>query len=168
MVGQLQDAGNTTTLAHYLELLSGAGILGGLNKFSGSEVRKRGSSPKLLALNNAFISAHSEFQFNTAREKKDYWGRLVESAIGSYLYNQSIGTKYHLMYWREGVKEVDFVLQYGTKIIAIEIKSGKIKETIPGIESFSNIYKPFKKLMVGDGGIPIKNFLLMDIEDLFT
>ena len=33
MLGQLQDAGNTTTLAHYLELLAGAGMLTGLQKF---------------------------------------------------------------------------------------------------------------------------------------
>ena len=32
MLGQLQDAGNTTTLAHYLELLAGAGMLTGLSK----------------------------------------------------------------------------------------------------------------------------------------
>ena len=31
MLGQLQDAGNTTTLAHYLELLAGAGMLKGVH-----------------------------------------------------------------------------------------------------------------------------------------
>ena len=35
MLGQLQDAGNTTTLAHYLDLLAGAGMLAGLQKYSG-------------------------------------------------------------------------------------------------------------------------------------
>jgi predicted AAA+ superfamily ATPase len=44
------DAGNTTTLAHYLQLLDGAGLLTGLAKFSGRVARQRGSSPK-LALN---------------------------------------------------------------------------------------------------------------------
>ncbi|MEA3365143.1 MAG: AAA family ATPase, partial [Candidatus Hydrogenedentes bacterium] len=51
MVGQLQEAGNTTTLAHYLELLKGAGLLTGLAKYSGQVVRQRASSPKLLVMN---------------------------------------------------------------------------------------------------------------------
>ena len=35
MLGQLQDAGNTTTLAHYLDLLAGAGMVTGLPKYAG-------------------------------------------------------------------------------------------------------------------------------------
>ena len=53
MIGQLADAGNTTTLAHYLELLQGAGMLAGLAKYSSGQVRQRGSSPKLQVLNTA-------------------------------------------------------------------------------------------------------------------
>jgi len=46
MLGQLQDAGNTTTLAHYLDLLAGAGMVVGLQKYAGGAARRRGSSPK--------------------------------------------------------------------------------------------------------------------------
>jgi len=53
MLGQLQDAGNTTTLAHYLRLLETAFLASGLELFSRGSVRKRGSSPKLLLWNNA-------------------------------------------------------------------------------------------------------------------
>lgn len=47
LVGQLTDAGNTVTLAHYLDLLGGAGMVTGLQEYSHRAVRTRGSSPKL-------------------------------------------------------------------------------------------------------------------------
>ena len=55
MLGQLQDAGNTTTLAHYLDLLAGAGLVTGLPKYAGSIARRRASSPKLQVFNTALI-----------------------------------------------------------------------------------------------------------------
>ena len=57
--GQLQDAGNTTTLAHYLDLLAGAGMVRGLHKYAGDVARQRGSSPKLQVLNTALMTAMS-------------------------------------------------------------------------------------------------------------
>jgi predicted AAA+ superfamily ATPase len=57
MIGQLQDVGNTTTLAHYLNLLQGAGLLVGLAKYAGEKVRQRASSPKLLVLNTGLMTA---------------------------------------------------------------------------------------------------------------
>ncbi|MBU2506062.1 MAG: ATP-binding protein [Bacteroidetes bacterium] len=167
LVGQLQDAGNTTTLAHYLKLLSGAGMLTGLEKYSGSQVRRRASSPKFLALNNALITAQSELTFDQSLLSKDYWGRLVESAIGAYLFNESYGTKYSLMYWREGAKEVDYILQIGSKNIAIEVKSGKARDSLRGFDSFNRKYNPYKKLLVGEGGIEIEDFLLTPISEWF-
>ena len=87
MLGQLHDAGNTTTLAHYLELLAGAGLLTGLPKFSGNVVRRRGSSPKLQVLNTALATAQSGRSFADARADGEAWGRLVESAVGAHLAN---------------------------------------------------------------------------------
>jgi uncharacterized protein len=57
MRGQLSDAGNTTTLAHYLELLEGAGMVCGLQKYAGQAVRQRASSPKLQVFNTALMGA---------------------------------------------------------------------------------------------------------------
>ena len=79
MIGQLQDAGNTTTLAHYLELLTGAGMLTGLQKFAAHQVRERASSPKLQVLNTALITAQSRLTFDEAQKDREFWGRLVES-----------------------------------------------------------------------------------------
>ncbi len=160
LLGQLHDAGNTTTLAHYLHILSDAGLLTGLQKYSGSQIRQRSSSPKFLALNNALITAQSQYSFQEAQQKRDVWGRLVESAVGAHLYNSSIGTNVKVMYWREGSREVDFIVQNGMNITAIEVKSGRVNDTIPGMESFTRQYKPKRKLLIGDRGISVKDILL--------
>jgi len=68
MVGQLQDAGNTTTLAHYLDLLAGAGMVCGLPKYAGEEVRQRASSPKLQVLNQGLKSAQAIDTFKATRQ----------------------------------------------------------------------------------------------------
>lgn len=111
MPGQLRDAGNTTTLAHYLALLSGAGMLTGLQKYSGARVRQRGSSPKLIALNTALITAGSGLTIEEAGADGDFWGRLVESAVGAHLIAASAGAATEVFYWRERNLEVDFVLR---------------------------------------------------------
>lgn len=113
MIGQLTDAGNTTTLAHYLELLQGAGMLAGLAKYSHGQVRQRGSSPKLQVLNTALMTAQDQRSFSEARHDGDYWGRLVESCIGAHLVNSSFGTDISVTYWRERNHEVDFIFTKG-------------------------------------------------------
>ena len=159
MIGQMQDAGNTTTLAHYLELLSGAGMLTGLSKFAGQRVRQRGSSPKLLVLDTALLTASSPYTLVQARKESSFWGRVVESAVGAHLVNSAMGTKVEVFYWRERGKEVDFILRLGKSLVAIEVKSGLKKENLPGMESFLHLFKPAKALLVGEQGIPLQEFL---------
>lgn len=159
MLGQLQDAGNTVTLAHYLELLSGAGMLTGLQKHSGSRVRRRGSSPKLVALNNALISAQSDLGATQARADRPLWGRLVESAIGAHLVNSSAGAGIEIGWWRERGREVDYVLRRGRSLIAIEVKSGRSRASRSGLDAFAARHGG-RKLMVGADGIPVEEFLL--------
>jgi len=159
MLGQLQDAGNTTTLAHYLELLAGAGMLKGLPKFSGKKVLQRGSSPKLQVLNTALMTAQSQLTFKAAEKDRDYWGRLVESAVGAHLQNGTAGTTMELYYWRDRGREVDFVLRGGKQIVPIEVKSGRARAEFPGMEAFEKSFRPTRKLLVGGQGIPLKEFL---------
>lgn len=163
MLGQLQDAGNTTTLAHYLELLSGAGLLTGLAKYSGRAVRQRGSSPKLQVLNTALMSAQSELSFQEARADREFWGRLVESAVGAHLANATLAREGELFYWRHGNHEVDFVLRAGRAVTAIEVKSGRVQDTLPGLEAFSAAFKPTRKLLVGADGMPVEEFLQVEL-----
>jgi predicted AAA+ superfamily ATPase len=160
MVGQLQDAGNTTTLAHYLELLEGAGMVAGIPKFAGQTVRQRASSPKLQVLNNALLTAQSGLGFQEAREDPDFWGRLVESAVGAHLLNTAQGTNIEVFYWRERGQEVDFVLRGGRHLAAIEVKSGRRREALPGVAAFMAAFRPTRTLLVGGQGVSLEEFLL--------
>jgi predicted AAA+ superfamily ATPase len=159
MTGQLADAGNTTTLAHYLDLLQGAGMLAGLHKYARSPVGQRSSSPKLQVLNTALMSAQDTRSLAEARADGNHWGRLVESCIGAHLFNSSLGTNISVTYWRERNQEVDFVLQTGRTSVAIEVKSGARRESLPGIEAFARQFKPKRQLLVGGQGIPVEEFL---------
>ena len=159
MLGQLMDAGNTTTLAHYLELLQGAGMLAGLSKYAHGQVRQRGSSPKLQVMNTALMSAQDHRSLKEAREDGDHWGRLVESSVGAHLLNSSYGTNIQVTYWRERNHEVDFVLQQGKTTVSIEVKSGGRREVFPGMEAFARQFKPHRQLQVGGQGIPVEEFL---------
>ena len=167
MLGQLQEAGNTTTLAHYLNLLEGAGLLMGLSKYAGQQIRRRASSPKLQVLNNALISALSFHTLEEAKQDTEYWGRLVESAVGASLYTGLTGAEAELYYWSGRNREVDFVLSRGDDLVAIEVKSGRKKTNLPGIKAFSKEFKVKRKLLVGPQGIPIDEFLLIPLEALF-
>jgi predicted AAA+ superfamily ATPase len=163
MLGQLHDAGNTTTLAHYLELLGGAGLLTGLAKFSGRVARQRGSSPKLQVLNTALMSAQSGIFFDEARVDGESWGRLVESAVGAHLANAAAAGECELFYWRERNREVDFVVRAGREITAVEVKSGRGRDTHPGLAAFAEAFKPARRLLVGGDGIPVEEFLLRPV-----
>jgi len=168
MIGQLQDAGNTTTLAHYLELLTGAGMLTGLQKIAGHQVRERSSSPKLQVLNTALISAQSRLTFDEAREDREFWGRLVESAVGAHLINSASTTGIEVFYWRERGREVDFILRSGNDLVAIEVKSGSHKIVMPGMDAFDKAFAPKRKLLVGGDGISLEKFLLTPAAEWFS
>jgi len=167
MLGQLQDAGNTTTLAHYLDLLSGAGLITGLSKYSGHRFRQRSSSPKLLVLNTALMSVYSHLTFQQTLQNPEIWGRFVESAVGAYLYNAIIGKNLELFYWLERNREVDFVMARGKELIAIEVKSSRRRNNLPGIKLFSTRFPVKKKLLVGADGIPLQEFLTINPEEWF-
>ncbi|NDV45889.1 ATP-binding protein [Paludibacter sp. 221] len=166
ILGQLQDAGNTTTLANYLKLLSDCGLLGGLDKYAGDIIRKRGSSPKFQVYNNALITAQSDDTYEKAIVDPKLWGRLVESSIGTHLINHAISERYNLYYWRDGNYEVDFVLEKGDKVIGLEIKSG-MKAENAGMGIFAERFHPEKVLLVGTGGLPYDEFLKINPKELF-
>lgn len=159
MLGQLQDAGNATTLAHYLDLLAGAGMLTGLRKYAGEAVRQRGSSPKLQVFNTALMTAPSGLNLRAARADPELWGRLTESAIGAHLANAEAAGEIGLFYWRDHGREVDFVVQAGRGLTAIEVKSGRSREALAGMSAFSAAFKPRRQLLVGSGGIAVEEFL---------
>lgn len=153
LTGQLQDAGNTTTLAHYLDLLADAGLAVGLEKYSSGKVRQRRSTPKLLVLNTALVSATSGRTFKESQDDREHWGRLVETAVGAHLY-ATRDPRAELLYWRDRGKEVDFVVQRGEQLAAIEVKSGPRGNGLPGMAAFEAAHGTVQKLLVGGDGTP--------------
>ncbi len=164
MVGQMQDAGNTTTLAHYLELLAGAGMLCGIPKYAGQQVRQRGSSPKLQVMDMALMSALSGQGFKAVRSDPELWGRWIESAVGVHLVNSSIEYGFELFYWRDRAREVDFIVRHQGRLLAIEVKSHKRQTALPGMDAFVNAFHPDKIMLIGGGGLDVELFLSMDVK----
>ncbi len=157
MLGQLQDAGNTTTLANYLRLLEGAYLASGLEQFSKGHVRQRGSSPKLVLWNNALVNALSLRPFAQAMRDGAWWGRLVENAVGAHLLNGLQGPDWSVTYWRDGTAEVDFVVAHGTRVWALEVKSGR-PGRISGLQAFRKRYPAATVWLVGAGGLALEDF----------
>jgi hypothetical protein len=165
MLGQLHDAGNTTTLAHYLDLLADAGMVRGIPKFAGEAVRSRGSSPKLQVLNTGLMTALTGLTPDQARKDREFWGRLVESAVGAHLANVAAVGSCELFYWRDRNREVDFVVRAGRNLTAIEVKSGRPREARLGLAAFCAAFRCKRTLLVGGDGIPVEQFLSRSVED---
>lgn len=166
LLGQLTDAGNTVTLSRYLELLDTAGLLSGLEKYSVNLVRQRSSSPKFQVHNNAMLTVMSNPDFNQWKADPKLRGRWIESAVGAYLLNCSLEQGFQVYYWRDRNDEVDFVLERRGKIVALEVKSGIDKPT-PGLGKFSKQFPEARLLACGGTGIPLEEFLQMNVLDLF-
>jgi uncharacterized protein len=163
MLGQLQDAGNTTTLAHYLDLLAGAGMVCGLPKYAGDAARSRGSSPKLQVLNTALMTVTAGLSPEEAQSDREFRGRLVESAVGAHLANAAAAGEFELFYWRDRGQEVDFVIKDGSRLTAIEVKSGRAPQAHPGTAAFSAAFKVKRTLLVGGDGVAVDAFLLKPV-----
>lgn len=171
LLGQLNDAGNTTTLAFYLSLLDQSGLLCGLQKYSGSLIRTRSSVPKFQVYNNAFVSAFYNGTFEKAKNESDIWGHFVESAVGMHLVDCQINSDYKTFYWRDGNDEVDYIITKGEKIVGIEVKSG-LRKTNTGISAFKKKFPEAKMFVVSSQSesgsvLPLEDFLLMNPADLF-
>ena len=166
MLGSLQDAGNTVTLAGYINLLDESGLLCGLQKFSIDMARRRASIPKLQVYNNALKMVYSPLTFEQVILNRKAWGRIFESGIGAYLVNQAFVHRFEVFYWRERDDEVDFVLRKKGEVVAIEVKSNAEKRT-EGLDKFRKLFHPQTAFIVGDGGISAEDFFSMDLRKLF-
>ena len=164
MMGQLSDAGNTTTLAHYLELLEGAGMVCGLQKYAGQAVRQRGSSPKLQVFNTALMSAvavHEGWGYARVRAEPEQWGRVVESAVGAELLARNLThspSAPRVHYWHSAGKELDYVVANKGELFALEVKSGRTRGAVLGLDAFCKTFPAARPLVVGTGGIPLQTW----------
>ena len=173
LMGQLQDAGNVTTLAAYLDILDECALLSGLQKYANDDARKRGSVPKYQVYNNALLTAYKGHSFLADRTDAMLWGRWVESAIGAHILSMAEELDYKVYYWRESSrgkdesdKEVDFIIDNDGELIAIEVKSGR-RGMNSGLPAFVEAFHPKRSFIVGTGGVSLEDFLSYDIESLF-
>lgn len=158
LLGQLQDAGNATTLASYLDLLSDAGLVVALTPYTPSPHLGRTRSPKLNVLNTALMTANSSYSFQEARADRRFWGRIVESAVGAHLYNtRNTGTRIHFWRHKSGEHEVDFVISRGPHLVGVEVKSGNVRSP-RGLGGFRDRFPDAKTMVVGPGGVPFSEF----------
>ena len=165
ILGQLDDKGNTATIAHYLRLLANAGVMSGLQKFDPKLLRQKASSPRLIVHDTGLMTA----SFGRNRDKllsdPELRGRLIESAVGAYLINRSYSGELEVFWWREGELEVDFVIACEDAVTAIEVKSGRVKPT-RGMAEFIVRNPGAYSLVVGSPTCPLDAFLSGEI-DLF-
>ena len=166
MLGSLQDAGNTVTLAGYINLLDESGLLSGLQKYSIDLARRRASIPKFQVYNNALKMVFNPLSFEQAIMDRKEWGRIYESGIGCYLVSQAFVHRFDVFYWREKNDEVDFILRKKGIVLAIEVKSNAEKSTT-GLNKFKEMFHPQSAFIVGEGGVSAENFLSMNIAELF-
>ena len=166
MLGSLQDAGNTVTLAGYVNLLDESGLMRGLQKFSIDMARRRASIPKFQIYNNDLKMVYNPHTFDQAIMDRKEWGRIFESGIGAWIVSQAFVHRFEVFYWRERSDEVDFILRKKGVVVAVEVKSSAEKNT-KGLGVFRDMFHPASAFVVGDGGISAEEFLSMDIRNLF-
>lgn len=167
LIGELQDAGNTTTISSYIRLLSDSGLLGTINKFSIDLARRKASIPKFQVYNNALKTIYLPTTFHSCLEKPSLWGNVFESGIGAFLMSQAFVHRYELFYWREKNLEVDFVMRKNHEVVAIEVKSNT-ESSSKGLDTFKRLYKPKHAFIVGKNDFPPEEFLSLDLRKLFS
>ncbi|MDR0907586.1 MAG: ATP-binding protein [Rikenellaceae bacterium] len=166
IVGSLQDAGNTTTLSGYLNILKESGLLAGIQKFAIDRARQRASAPKFQVFNNALKNVYGGYSFEEVARDPKTWGHLFESAIGAHIVSRSFIGNYEVYYWRNGNSEVDFILKKDNRVVAIEVKSNA-DVTNRGLAEFRERYNPHSSIVVGKGGMAVELFLGINPVRLF-
>lgn len=159
MIGQLQEAGNITTLEHYLKLLGQAGLLTSIDKFAVGKIRQRASSPKLMPLDPSLFSVCIGKALSEVQSDHALWGRFVETAVGTHLLNTCEKDEVEVFYWREGNFEVDFILKKNDTLIPIEVKSAHKNFTLNGMDKFASKFPCLQTLLVGGQGLSLETFL---------
>ena len=167
--GRLRGTGHAATIAHYLDMLSDAGIVAQLPKYSGSAVRRTESSPKLNVLNTGLMTALSGYSLEQARADRTFWGRLVESAVGAHLHN-TLEVSMRLAYWRDDPHEVDFVLAQGPRVLGIEVKSSRRARSLPGLTAFKKRFHRARTLLAAgtDGGTAVPGQLVVPVNEFLA
>jgi predicted AAA+ superfamily ATPase len=138
LLGQIQDKGNVELIKYYIKLYEGAYLIRTLEKFSTKPITTKSSSPKIIPLAPCLSYLPIRREYNP-----DERGRIFEALVGAQL----LRTEENIFYWREGQKEVDYVLQKGREIYGIEVKSGR-KKAKGGLEYFKSKFSKAKLIII--------------------
>lgn len=166
IAGQLQDSGNLATLAHYLNLLDKAGMLCGLEKYHPNILLQKKSSPRFLVYDQSLMTATSKRAQEFVLQDSELKGHLIETCIGAHLLALSKEHNFDVSWWRTGTNEVDFVIHDVERVLAIEVKSGRMKP-LNGMRAFLRDYPHAQHLVVGSTGanaLSVEEFLKRTIE----
>ncbi len=166
IVGQLQDAGNTSTVANYMQVLNEAELIAGLHMYAPDIVRQYQSIPKFQVYNSALPTVYHSSTFEDTYLDSTLWGRRVESAVGAHLVNCASEEDYKVFYWRERNDEMDFVVVNNDKVLGIEVKSGH-RSAGNGLRAFEKRFPHAQTLVVGTGGLPLDMFFSVNPIELF-
>jgi len=150
LMGELYEAGNASTLINYLQLLASAFLVQGVKKYPSAP--SRNTTPKIITLNNALVSACSPRSFSEARKDSRWWGRLVENLMGAHILSSLNSTLYQVSYFRQKVRgkdlEVDFVIHRPNQLWGIEVSTSKV-HSLQGLEYFSSRHTGVKPVYIG-------------------
>ena len=113
----------------------------------------------MRVLNTAFMTITSGVTLAEASADREFWGRLMESAPGAHLNNAAMRGECTVHYWCERNREVDFVVQTGRTLTAIEVKSGRPPQKHAGTAAFHRTFHATRTLLVGGDGMTVEEFL---------
>lgn len=99
-----------------------------LRPYFKNQLKRLIKTPKIYATDTGILNHLLQIHSNEELETSHYKGSIVETFVYDELLkaNSSASKKCGLFYYRTSdKKEIDFILDYGQKIIAIEIKASK-------------------------------------------
>ena len=162
LMGQLDDAGNAATIAHYLDLLGRARMLAAIPKFGEREFAVRNSTPRLMVYDTSLITATSAVGRDGLLADHARRGHVVESAVGAYLLGRQAQGDFDVYWWREGGVECDFVLRGAGTLTAVEVKSGG-NTNVAGTAAFLARHPGARRVIVGPSEESIERFLCGEV-----
>ncbi len=115
-------------------------------------------------MNTALMTSVVGLSPAEARDDREFYGRLIETAVGAHLVNAAARGVGQVFYWRSRNREVDFVVRVGKRLIALEVKSGRRRDGLSGMNAFAEEFRPDRMLLVGAGGIALDEFLEESVE----
>lgn len=145
LLGQLQESGNVDLVKYYLSIYDSTFLFRTISKYTGSAIRTKQSSPKILPACPALVYALAQNSVDV--------GRIFESIVGCYLLK--ICDK--VFYWRDGDYELDFVIQIKNQIYAIEVKSGKSKHSKSMTKFLEKYPKAIPKWITKENYLKLEN-----------